>query len=483
MKLLNKIFNSQVLKNFSFLASSNIIAQVLSMIATIKIARIFTTDDYGLFSIVIVNAGMLSTVSLLGLRNIVIRTIARDSQKKKRILSSVIIFRSIFVLLIALLFLILGDYLLKETPSLVTILIVVFVFSQHLWDIIESILFGEENMKPSSILNLTFTTVYVLAILITPDKYLTLSLVLMLFIFNQFIKSIALFITSRFFKLIRLQDFKIINSFDVLKNLFKESWPYYLLGILTIFTTQLPFLFLKWNSNLEEVAFYSASFKLIQPMQLMIVLLLTAVFPRFSKLYKSDYKKFSEYVVLTLNFIVFLGSLMSFILSVFGKEIMLLVFGVKYIETGFLFSILIWYSLLFSIFNFIGTVLGSIDKQKNLMYLSIFYTIILTIFLWFGSKHGAIGLVLAFIVGGFVNMTYHWKYFATKIKLTKLHKLHTSFILSLVLLSISIFTLYIDVELIYRLLIVTSSFVIVLLITSPKSLLNELLRVTNIDES
>ena len=305
----------------------------------------------------------------------------------------------------------------------------------------------------------------------------------MFFIFNQFIKSLALFILSGFFNLIRLKDFKIINLFVILKNLFKESWPYYLLGILTIFTTQLPFLFLKWNSNLEEVAFYSASFKLIQPMQLMIVLLLTAIFPRFSKLYKSDYKKFSAYVVITLNFIVFLGSLMSFILSVFGEEIMLLIFGDKYIETGFLFSILIWYSLLFSIFNFIGTVLGSIDKQKNLMYLSILYTIILTVFLWFGSKHGATGLALAFIVGGFVNMTYHWKYFATKIKLTNLHKIYTPFILFLALLSISISTLYMDLELIYRLLLVISSIVVVWLITRPKKLINELLVVTNSDES
>lgn len=449
------------------------------MIATIKIARIFTTDDYGLFSIIIVNAGILSTVSLLGLRNIVIRTIARDSYKKKSILFSVIIFRSIFVLFVALLFLIIGAYLLEEKSSLFTILIIVFVFSQHLWDIIESILFGEENMKPSSILNLAFTTIYVLAILITPDKHLTLSLVLIFFIFNHFVKSLALFIMSGFFNLIRLKDFKIINSIVILKNLFKESWPYYLLGILTIFTTQLPFLFLKWNSNLEEVAFYSASFKLIQPMQLMIVLLLTAIFPRFSKLYKSDYKKFSAYVVITLNFIVFLGSLMSFILSVFGEEIMILIFGDKYIETGFLFSILIWYSLLFSIFNFIGTVLGSIDKQKNLMYLSILYTIILTVFLWFGSKHGATGLALAFIVGGFVNMTYHWKYFATKIKLTNLHKLYTPFILSLALLSISISTLYIDIELMYRLLLVISSILVVMLITRPKNLINELLVVTN----
>jgi O-antigen/teichoic acid export membrane protein len=453
------------------------------MIATIKIARIFTTDDYGLFSIIIVNAGMLSTVSLLGLRNIVIRTIARDSSKKKSILFSVIIFRSIFVLFVALLFIIIGVYVLEEKSSLFTILIIVFVFSQHLWDIIESVLFGEENMKPSSILNLAFTSLYVLVILITPDKYLTLSLVLMFFIFNHFIKSLALFILSGFFNLIRLKDFKIINLFVILKNLFKESWPYYLLGILTIFTTQLPFLFLKWNSNLEEVAFYSASFKLIQPMQLMIVLLLTAIFPRFSKLYKSDYKKFSAYVVITLNFIVFLGSLMSFILSVFGEEIMLLIFGDKYIETGFLFSILIWYSLLFSIFNFIGTVLGSIDKQKNLMYLSILYTIILTVFLWFGSKHGATGLALAFIVGGFVNMTYHWKYFANKIKLTNLHKIYTPFILFLALLSISISTLYMHLELIYRLLLVISSIVVVWLITRPKKLINELLVVTNSDES
>jgi O-antigen/teichoic acid export membrane protein len=170
---------------------------------------------------------------------------------------------------------------------------------------------------------------------------------------------------------------------------------------------------------------------------------------------------------------------MSFILSVFGEEIMILIFGDKYIETGFLFSILIWYSLLFSIFNFIGTVLGSIDKQKNLMYLSILYTIILTVFLWFGSKHGATGLALAFIVGGFVNMTYHWKYFATKIKLTNLHKLYTPFILSLALLSISISTLYIDIELMYRLLLVISSILVVMLITRPKNLINELLVVTN----
>ena len=108
------------------------------------------------------------------------------------------------------------------------------------------------------------------------------------------------------------------------------------------------------------------------------------------------------------NLIVLIGLLGGFIVTLFGNEIVYILFGSEYANTGKVMAYQVWYLVFFSFFGFIGGILSSSDKQKELSILSIFYAAVSVPFLWYGSMYGAIGLSIAFFVASLVNLSYHW---------------------------------------------------------------------------
>ena len=78
---LSNVLNNKVFRNFSYLTIGSVLAQGLSLLTILKITRIFSPSDYGLFTFIMAQGLLLLAIADLGIRNIVIRSIARKPDR------------------------------------------------------------------------------------------------------------------------------------------------------------------------------------------------------------------------------------------------------------------------------------------------------------------------------------------------------------------------------------------------------------------
>jgi O-antigen/teichoic acid export membrane protein len=403
--LKNKIF-----KNFSVLTGINIIIQILSILSSIRLARLLEPKGYGFYNVVLLQATIFSIIAGYGLRLVIIRHIARNREDAKKIfiISAQIRF---FTTIIAGIFVI-GYNLLNVNQPLTTlylIVVVLIITFQTLWDTIECISFGYEKMSTSGYINLIFTFLWIAEVYLIPASSFKVNIVLYFYILNQILKTIVFYIwvNKNILKSPSIKSYKYIDFSDH-KMLLKQAGFFFILSVFTTFQNQIPILLLQFNSSIDQIGLFNLGNRILSPMQLMLNTLLTSMFPMLSRLALNDTKKFTIRIKSLLNITIIAGVWASICFALFSHDFVLLLYGDAYKTAANIILTQCWYTLMFAIFCIIGTVLSALDKQKLLSILSIIYTLISFPLFYFGSKYGAMGLAISFVIAAFINMTYHW---------------------------------------------------------------------------
>ncbi len=403
--ILKKILKNEVLKNFSVLTFSSILAQGLAIISSIKIAKSLMPEFYGLFSFVLSLSSIYVVIVSLGLRNVMIRSIAINRETAFKQFTISFIIRTLAFIVGILLIFYYNYYFSKVTLDNHTLLLLcINVFALLQWDTIESITFGFEKMKFSAYVNVLMTVIWVLIIFLLPEKIITVKLLLLITVIIQILKVLILTFFAYKEKMIRFSNFK--NKSEI-KSISKDAFPFYILAIFTLFTSQLSVVYLEQMSNYQEIAYFNISNRIIYPLELVLLTLMTSLFPVLSRNHEHDKERFSKTINITFLSLFSIGVLGALVISTFRNEIVELLYGSSYSATADVIAIQCWYVILFGIFCFIGTVLSATNRQVLLSKLSILYAIISAPCLIYGARFGANGLAIGFIVAGILNMTYH----------------------------------------------------------------------------
>jgi O-antigen/teichoic acid export membrane protein len=404
--MFKELFKKTFIKNFSILTTTNIIVQVLSILSSIRLARQLQPAGYGLFNLVIVQASIFSIIATYGLRTVIIRHIARNKYDawKVFIISNQIRAITTITAIIA----VIGYNQLAPANSLTALFLValsVLIVFQTFWDTIESISFGFEKMGATGIINLVFTAVWVLEVYIIPDKYFSISVLLYTFVLNQILRSLIYFIWLNNNVLVD-KTLKTSITLNDHKEFIKQSNYFFILSVFTAIQNQVPILFLQFNSPIDQIGIFNLGYRLLSPMQMVLNVMLTAIFPLFSRLAIENPNLFARRVKTLLSLILVVGIWGCIGFALFSKDIVFLLYGKLYEESVNVILIQCWYTLLFAIFCIIGTVLSSLDRQKLLSIISFISAVIALPIFYFGTKHGAIGLAWAFVIAAFLNLTY-----------------------------------------------------------------------------
>lgn len=475
---IKKIFDvfrkSVFIKNFSALAVSNILVAVLTMVSSIKIARCLEPSGYGLYNIILIQASFWGIFSAFGLRLVIIRTISRQTE-----LSRYLFHKSLKIKIIPTFISIIAAILYNViTPnSHFNVILIVLLISQlvftTVWDSIESIFMGNQKMQAPGFISLFFTALWVAIVYIIPAAKINVNTMVLVQVIIQAAKTVTFYWWLKNTTLIKIQD----NNYSVAtKNLLKESFPYVLLALFTTIQNQIPVMFLDYNSSLHELGIFNLGYRILNPMQLLLNIAMTALFPGLSLLIVKDKENFDKTVKKVLLVILFLGIIGSVTVTLFSKEVIVLLYGVKFVESAKIVAVQCWYTVLFSIFCIIGTVLSAMDKQNLLAKLSFFYAVIATPILWYGSRYGAFGLSVAFFVSACINMVYHWIVFA-RVMPKKVSLKYSLLILFLLVGSIVlIFQIPESIQLIYKFIIY--AVIVALLVKVSYSIYYNKLRLT-----
>lgn len=447
------IFKNKIIKNFSVLTGTNLLIQVLSILSSIRVARQLQPAGYGLFNLVNLQVTIFSIFAAYGLRIVVIRHIARNKQDARKIFTISNQIRLITTSIALLLAFGYSQLHNKQSlpPALVFALLLLIVF-QSFWDSIDSVSFGFEKMQTSGIVNLCMTIVWIIEIYLIPNHLFKVSTLLFAYVINQGTKTIIYYIWLRRKILLNIPTKKIIGI-EEHKAIIRQSNFYFILAIFSSIQSQIPILLLQFNSSIDQIGLFNLGNRILSPLQMMLSMLLTALFPMLSRLAVDNKPLFAERVKSLLNIIVLTGIWGSLCFSLFSQDIVKLLYGDAYITTANVILVQCWFTVLFAIFCTIGTILSALDKQKLLATLSIFYGVIASPIFYFGTKYGAIGLAWSFVIAAFLNMTYHWVIFRNL--LDKQISVLYSFVIfgSIGVLSFLTYNFKIELSFVYRLCI------------------------------
>ena len=400
MRLKLNSSNNKTLKNFSILTISNAITQFLIIFTSIKIARSLNTLMFGTYNLLQVHVSIFGVLASLGLRNIIIRNIARDKTIVKRVFFIATIIRLAgFLFSIGLFFIYFFFH--KQYDIILFVLVIQCILSTVLLDIFESVAFGLEKMEFSGIINLIFTLFWLVTIMLLPKKYFSVQLLFGFYVFFTSLKTIVYFASIYKSDFIKGFSSEKVDRHQI-TEFSKECFPYYSLSIFTLLITQVPLLFLEYRSGVEQIGFFNIASKILIPINLVLLSALAAIFPNLSRLFITDYKLFIKNVKLIFTLIALFGIAGAFGVTLFRKEVIILLYGEKYITSSLVLGYQCWYIAIYSGVCFIGTILGAINKQKQLNYLIMGCTFIQVPIMWYGAKFGAQYLSAAFLIATFI---------------------------------------------------------------------------------
>jgi|KBSMisStaDraftv2_1062788.scaffolds.fasta_scaffold00187_13 O-antigen/teichoic acid export membrane protein len=399
-----KLYGSTVVKNFSALTISNILVQGLSIFSSIKIARTLYPEDFGKYSFILVLFGIYNVIACLGIRNVMIRTIAIHPDQSRTIYRRSVLLRSIAFLPVVLIIFLYNNYFSKIVlDNTLLVLLCIQVYFLMWWDGVESVTYGHQKMNISASINLGATLLWVFVVLLLPRSLISIRSLIIVTIALQFGKSALMYLLVRRKKLLTGGSAEPGLTMQILK----DSSSYYILMLFTLVSTQFPIIYLAQNAGDKEIAFYNIANRIIAPAQLLLLTLANSLFPSISRLYVSDQRRFSEVVNSVFLLVIYGGICFAFFLSLFSSEIIGLLYGDGYHKSAYVISIQAWYDVLYGAFCLFGTILGAVNKQRLLAKLSIIYALVSIPLLYTGSKYGSVGLSAAFFATAVINMTYH----------------------------------------------------------------------------
>jgi O-antigen/teichoic acid export membrane protein len=401
------LLHSRFARNWLSLVASNLLGQVLGIVATIRLARVLAPHGFGQYNLVQTVASLGTVFALLGFRNVVIRECARQPEK-----SSNLFWVSSIVRLPALIVTGIGVLVISQMGhaglSLSFAAIVVgLMVGLSVWDLVEIIAFGHEQMEYSAGINVAGSLAWVGLVWAAPVVWLSPFTVILAFALLQIGKAmvyVGLAARAGYFQ----GRIQVTSWYSSAKSLLQQSLPFYWLSILTAATTQLPILFLAGRSGQAEVGLFNAGYRLINPLLLLVTTALTSLYPGLARAGASNDEWFMLTVRRAFWGINLLGTVGFLVVSLLRKEIILCLFGVAYKAAADAMAFQCWYCLLFANFALIGNVLAARDRQRWLAGLSTCYVLLSTPILWWGAGHGATGLAVAMLGAAGINMSYHW---------------------------------------------------------------------------
>ncbi|MFD2203301.1 oligosaccharide flippase family protein [Shivajiella indica] len=411
MSLISKLQNNKVFKNFSYLTIGNAVSQVLSLVTVLKITHFFTPDDYGLFTFITTQGLLLLALSELGIKQIIIRAIARDPERTSDLIINGSILRFLSVTGLTLIYL-LYNHFFGTLDAFQVILVGACAMSHAFWNMLEYAFLGHQKMLFPSLLKIAYSILWFTSIFILPQAYFSVNNLIYIFILLNGVQGVG------FVFLIKKNNLLIgptSNFFKSTKAILIESWPYFSVMLVMIPIQSFHNIYLELNSTVDEIGFFNLARRLLAPVQMVLDYALIAAFPSLSALWISDKKKFYSIISNGFQYFMLVGLALTFLFTLFVEEIVILLFSEAYLPSVTVTQMQVWFTFLMAVNRTISIVFGAINEEKLLFKLSIINAVISIPMLYYGSQFGAYGLSVGYVLSFAILEIYLWIIFTKTI--------------------------------------------------------------------
>lgn len=354
----------RILKNTFSLLFSGIIAKLLGFVAIVYLARVLEPAGFGKINFAMAIVVYFTLIANLGLPLLGTREIAREKEKIKDYLGSIITLRLCLAVLGFGLLLLMAFYLNKppETKSLIILYGLGLVPSALLLDWAFQ---GVEKMEYIGLGRILSSGIYLALVLgfIKSSEQLLL-IPCFLVAGNLLAAGVLISIFVRSFGIPRLK-------FDSIawKNLLRQSLPLGISIIMIQIIYNIDSVMLGFMRTDTEIGYYNAAYKIILPLITTGAVYFDAIFPVISNYYKTSLDSLKKLQSYTAKLMITIALPLAVGGTILAKPIINLLYGPEYNNGIIAFQILIWVPALIYINMIYARGMWACNKQNE--YLKI----------------------------------------------------------------------------------------------------------------
>ena len=311
---------------FSLYAFSNIIEKGALFLFFVLFARVYGPSSLGQYSYAMAWASFVGAIVILGLDNRAIRDIGSGKYNPTEFL------RFSFPLIavgtsVAFTVWILIDRLngVIRNTEIMFFSICVSIVLDSLCILFSSVLRGMQKMKYHPVINVIWALSLVLLLSISLANNFTPSDTVM-------ICSISYLIKFGLYSMAIIEE-KIIPSINSLSFnvvFLRGQITFFVIMALLLLFANYPRIVIEYYLGIEFLGQYSAIDRIVQAVMLLFVVFDMIIYPLLSKYAGSDSVRLVSAYSMLMKLLLLISSLISFVIVLFSKEIVYLVFGLKY---------------------------------------------------------------------------------------------------------------------------------------------------------
>ncbi len=326
------------IKNASYLALGNLVAQAIGLVGFAYIARVLGPHDYGTYLTVGTFVGMFDVFLLGGLNKVIIREGSQDVSSMRRPLEKTIAIRNLLSLAAVVVCIVSSFF----APYDVRTKLYIVLFSAQLaytglQGFLQTIYQATERMRYIAILSVANRILSVgLSIVFLSRGYGLLALFLIL-LGSDLVTTLATYRHSQ-----SLVPFRFFSRIQFDKRLLKPAVVFSLLGFMAFFASRIDLLMISFLGMAEQVGVYGVAYKIAQQGEMLKNVCAVAFFPILVKRFHEramDSAALARYSVL-----FFAGVLVLSVAAFFAVPVVIrILFGPDYGESGVILRVLIFY--------------------------------------------------------------------------------------------------------------------------------------------
>jgi O-antigen/teichoic acid export membrane protein len=378
-----RFFTSKISQNTLWLFSGQSLVKTIAFLYAIFLARALGPTDFGLYIYVITVFGLVSSLSDLGFNRFLVRDIARDKNQLSRYLSNVFTLRILFI--VAIFFLSSAILLIfdpKISRSSLTVLALLSIIPLTAALTFDAIFVALEKMFYSALalvfLNLSVAFFGLLAVFVFKMGVFGavfaffVAHVLYLLVFGIFLFKERIFLSFSF-------------DFSFWKKALFASLPYGLLAFLGLLYFKIDAVLLTFIKGEAQTGFYGASYKFLEGLHFIPLVVGTALFPVMARLHRDDLKELRRLYFLSLKYLLVVAVFLVLVLF-FGASILIEILYGPVFSPSILALKILSFTLLFMFLHVPGAhlILATEKFLKPALALSVFtvfFNIILNLIL------------------------------------------------------------------------------------------------------
>jgi len=394
---------------------SNVISKTFTFFYIIYMARHLGKSDFGVFSFAFAFCGLFVLLTDMGLDKLTVREVSRDKQAAGKYIGNFVlikIFLGIFTFGLIVLVVNMMGYS-DPTLSVVYLLglhIVIRSFSNIFYAVIQA----NERMEYVSFGSILGNALLLLGVLFIRSQNFDVAAYGIIFVIVSTIDLVyAFWICSKKFAIPKLEI-----DWTFWKDSIRTAWPLGAMLIFVMFYFRTDTIMLNLMVGDPYVGLYSAAYRITEVPALLPGLLMLALFPVLSSLFKSSPASFGKTYALIIKYLFYLAIPIAMVITLTARPLVKLFYEIEFIDSARAIQVLIWATAIMFMTMVQGSTFVAANKQMVSMKICA-VTVVLNILMNFIliPKYNYVGASIAtvftelfgFAVGTYFLSRFGWK--------------------------------------------------------------------------